>query len=515
MKRLIVFGMVILAWVAGFVFNPKPSLSESIGVPPKIGLGLTLSSTTYYPGQPISMTVSAGSAEEVEVFVAEGLMDTEFYLFLRFHDEWGRVITSDALAGNSAVTPPPPRVFPDALGALPQGTPVEVVPVGWAVKFDLSDAYAYYPLEGRSGKFWVEAVVGARSFSEYFETPTGTKYAITYPAEQDQTEWYGSLKSSPATFTIVGDADGDGYYYPEGYLSGQPADCNDGNADVHPGALEIAGNGIDDDCDPSTPDVAQVETGIVQVLVQRHVVGTGNHPGSEKYPLAGLPLRVYSKAPASCVSQYGVSWQNYPTVWGSCAQPSAQGPTDANGMALIQVPVGDYIVIGRYDPDTDVYGNEIYLGVSVGQVNAGDTISKYLQFIQKADGKKVPGKYIKKTGSDLLIIEPEYVEWDGTQELYPFIFESVGDWSVTTSVTPPEGFVADQESLSEDVNTELKAVQFIIIDVGSKWTDTAVEHNLIHKGKMEKVKSKIGVRLNKKLAKEKGLDIYGKKIEGK
>jgi len=45
-----------------------------------------------------------------------------------------------------------------------------------------------------------------------------------------------------------------------------------------------------------------------------------------------------------------------------------------------------------------------------------------------------------------LIIEPEYVEWDGAQELYPFIFESVGNWTVTTSVTPPEGFVADPKT---------------------------------------------------------------------
>lgn len=42
------------------------------------------------------------------------------------------------------------------------------------------------------------------------------------------------------------DADGDGW-------TATP-DCNDARADVHPGGWERLGNGIDDDCDPSTPD---------------------------------------------------------------------------------------------------------------------------------------------------------------------------------------------------------------------------------------------------------------------
>jgi hypothetical protein len=127
----------------------------------------------------------------------------------------------------------------------------------------------------------------------------------------------------------------------------------------------------------------------------------------------------------------------------------------------------------------------------------------------------VPAKYKKKTGSELLIIEPEYVEWDGTEELYPFIFDSVGDWTITTSVSPPEGFVADTESLTEEVNTELEALQFTITDIGSEWVDTEVTHDLEHKGKKEKVKSKIGCKLSKKLAKEKGLTRFGKEKKEK
>jgi len=43
------------------------------------------------------------------------------------------------------------------------------------------------------------------------------------------------------------DADGDGSFV-------LVPDCNDGNANVSPNAVEIKNNGIDDDCDPNTAD---------------------------------------------------------------------------------------------------------------------------------------------------------------------------------------------------------------------------------------------------------------------
>ncbi len=45
------------------------------------------------------------------------------------------------------------------------------------------------------------------------------------------------------------DDDGDGWSEDEG-------DCDDGNASVNPGAKEVTGNGVDDDCDDSTSDEA-------------------------------------------------------------------------------------------------------------------------------------------------------------------------------------------------------------------------------------------------------------------
>ena len=168
------------------------------------------------------------------------------------------------------------------------------------------------------------------------------------------------------------------------------------------------------------------------------------------------------------------------------------------------MPPGTYIVIGKYD--------EKYVAVVLG-LKAGETKKAFLPFIVIATGKGVSCKYSQQTGSDLLIIEPEHVEWDGAQEQYPFVFQSEGDWTVETSVARRRDLLTDYSSLSADVNTNLKSVQFTLTDIGSKWTDTKIKHRVKHKGKWKTISTKIGVKLSERLAKKKGLTIFGEKIK--
>jgi hypothetical protein len=198
----------------------------------------------------------------------------------------------------------------------------------------------------------------------------------------------------------------------------------------------------------------------------------------------GKPVVQSDSDPGAPVLTYG----NGPVKY------EAKGFTDVNGMVSIIVPPTpkgvDYAVIGRTldyddlktkatDPDS------LYSGGKVNNIAAGDKKDVKLNKIRLFNGKKVPAKFLEEFGTYLEIIEPEYVDWTADVQQYPFIYVSIGDWTVVTGVIPPEGFIADASQLSTDVNTGTTAVQFTLTDVGSKWTTTAVTHTIKHKGKIK------------------------------
>jgi hypothetical protein len=248
--------------------------------------------------------------------------------------------------------------------------------------------------------------------------------------------------------------------------------------------------------------------GTLVLQVDKHTVGSGSKPGSTKEGMSGMTVRAFN---AACTSQfYSNTWQNYPLLWDDTRCPAEEsGVTDSTGRVDLSLPPGNYIAIGYYQ------SQNIFPGVSVGSISTGSVQKKYLQVIQTVptptapSGKLLPAKYTKLTGSELLVIEPEYVEWSGTVEYYPFVFQSIGDWGVATSITPPNGFVADTPQLSTVVNSDIEALQFTVTNVGSDWVSTKVKHTIKHNKKVITLDSKIGIKLSKELAKKKGISEYG------
>ena len=80
----------------------------------------------------------------------------------------------------------------------------------------------------------------------------------------------------------------------------------------------------------------------------------------------------------------------------------------------------------------------------------------------------------------------------------------LGEWSAEAAVAPPEGFVSDYENLSEHVDNELEAVQFLLTDIGSDWVPTETRYTLEHQGRTEVVLSRIGEDKRSKAHHKKG-----------
>ncbi|MHC4444012.1 MAG: hypothetical protein ACYTBZ_17105 [Planctomycetota bacterium] len=262
----------------------------------------------------------------------------------------------------------------------------------------------------------------------------------------------------------------------------------------------------------STPPPPPCAT--IEVHAAKHTVGSGSHPGSTKEPLVGIVVCAYDKSEGSCPRDIdicgGISHQHYQCIVDNCT-PVACATTDSDGVALLDLPAGDYIIISA-DATKTVLPDP--LGVSASDLVCGEVKKKHLQQIERANGSKKPGKTTRLTGSELLIIEPEYILWDDTQQLYPFIFETVGEWGVTTSVAPPEGFMADNESLSAFVDNEIESVQFTITEVGSDLVPTETTFEISHKGKKKKIKSKVGILLTPDYAGSRGFDVAKLRAKG-
>jgi hypothetical protein len=133
------------------------------------------------------------------------------------------------------------------------------------------------------------------------------------------------------------DGDGDG-------LSVCAGDCEDTNADVYPGAVEMC-DSLDNDCD------GLADEAILHVAAGERLVGPGSRHPTTAEPLDGMVVRLYDRSDGSCIRAAcgGVGTAHYPCIAGSGCPASAEGVTDADGLVSFELPPGDYFVLGRGD----------------------------------------------------------------------------------------------------------------------------------------------------------------------
>ncbi len=509
--RQLGFGFWRLLLILLVVGSLDTGLSEAQVVGSGMTVQLTLSETVLPPVNPptLSASITVDNISGADLLTRAGFSGEPWEVLLVFSNTvTGATITAHQTLGdpNAEDTPPTVVWIVDGAGINRKIYVKNVETVGstFTRTVGLADVQQLYDLV--PGAYTVQVLIPFQRYE--------ASQLVGGAAPSTSAVFEGFLTSNVVGLTVLADVDGDGWTVTEADQNGPTpiaVDCNDDNAAINPGATEIQGNGIDDDCNAATSDAVVVNPATVTIIAELFEVGGGSQPGTSKSPLVDLPVQLFDRT-STCVGLFGTSWQHFASLWGSSCPAPANGRTDGTGTLVMTVPPGEYLAIAEYEVPG---GETIYAGKNVGAVTSGESLAKGLKVILKSNGQTVPGKSQKFTGSELYIIEPEYVEWDSTQELYPFIFESVGDWTVTTTVAPPEGFVADHESLSTEVNSTLEAVQFTVTDVGSDWVATEVTYELTHPGKEKKVKKtkvkhKIGVRLSKELAEAKGLTRWGK-----
>jgi len=436
-----------------------PSVTLAQETPP-VEINLVADKYSYTQGEPIKMSIMVTNTSGQDVNTRKGFTSQNFHLQITFTDPDGNPIRNKFL-GVAQGEPGTNRIYTDQNNVSHNAVLAEVFLAVNTIPNVIDDARAYYDLP-KTGRYSAQVITSLETFPRYYEDlDTGERLAyLDDPLRKN----FDPLVSNKISFDIL----------------------------------------------PIQPGVKSS----IEVKVCLLEIGTGSKPPTAKSPLLSVPVHLIPRS--SIPNDYlPINFKTYGIIYDKVDPlksvfTTLPSPNAKEGIAKFEnIPKDDYVVIAHYGKSQDFKHMGSQIDATDPAWTSGQPIVVNLMVMEKANGKKVPAKTTKKTGSELLIIQPEFVLWDNEQEFYPFVFETIGNWSVTTSITPPEGFKADYKSLPADVRNEIEAVQFTITDVGSKWEETEVTYKIKHEKIQETIKSKIGIKLSEKLAKEKGLGIYG------
>ncbi len=322
--------------------------------PPPIHVNLVFEKTTYslavLPGsppepEPIQFAVTLENTGLQTLFAQEDFSKSPLELLVTFVGPDGKGVIAPKL-GELETEGPPPRIL--LVGdAYVQVDPVESLSPGDIASVVVPDAHSFYQLN-QCGYYTAKVRVPIRTYPVVSRTFGGINYA-----DLDSANFAGVLESSPVKILLTADADNDG--------STCPDDCDDANPAIFPGAAEIAGNGMDDDCNPTTLDVVPVTPARVLLTAKK-----------KRTLVDGVIVRLFDNSRGSCISQFKGK-KKVKSIWLSCTS-LFDGLTGGSnpGQLSLAVPPGSYLMIAEYDPDaTAMNGNEVLIAASLGKLKSG------------------------------------------------------------------------------------------------------------------------------------------------
>lgn len=220
--------------------------------PPELRINLVVSELKYLLNDPndpieIELTLEASGGPIITRKGPKGFLGKPFHLFLVFTGPDGKPINAQS-QGTEGVGLVNARTLL-VNGELILVDEVETLAADFLLPVNIPDCRAFYSLD-KVGDYSVIAKIVMRTFPGVDFTVGGIDFA-----RLDSSNFTAVRESNRAKFSIRADADMDGFF--------SDVDCDDTNPAVNPGAQEIAGNGIDDDCNPATiEDVVSVSIDI-------------------------------------------------------------------------------------------------------------------------------------------------------------------------------------------------------------------------------------------------------------
>lgn len=171
----------------------------------------------------------------------------------------------------------------------------------------------------------------SQGFDDYWLVKLICDGAQTYYADLDQ-DGFGDINNSSLSCVV-----------PKGYVT-DSTDCNDLNAEVYPGAPEIPGNGIDDDCDGL---VDELSTGIASTEAIS-TLSVFPNPASDHFNIElSLPTHVNGDARLEVTNRIGqvIYKGTVPVMEGKLSEEISAG-TISNGIYHVGIKINDRYISG-------------------------------------------------------------------------------------------------------------------------------------------------------------------------